>query len=505
MAKQTFTTGQVLTAAQQNSLQSNDFNQTVSVKTANYSLLAADKGTRIEFNTSGSVTCTVNSGQFDAGDTLIIQNRGAGTATITAGTATVNTSATLVVKQYDSGVLYFVSDSSAIYFASDAADTPLTTKGDLFTFSTAADRLAVGSDGDTLVADSAATVGLRYSANFAAGKNKIINGDFFINQRAFTSNTTTDLYNFDRWQTVNSDGTVTCTPQTFTPGTAPVAGYESKNFLRIETTGQTLVSARANIAQKIESVRTFAGQTVTVSFWAKANSGTPSVSIEAFQNFGTGGSPSASVSGSVAAGTTSKKTISTTWARYSATLTIPSISGKTLGTTNDGFLSINLWVSGGSDFNTRTDSIGIQTNTFDFWGVQVEAGSVATAFQTATGTLQGELAACQRYYFRSNSGAAFSTFAMAMCGSTTLGFAVIDLPTTMRITPTSIDVPSIITRLKLTDIGSNNFTISAIAIDPSTPDAITLKVTTTGLTLQNIVVLADAGGNNSFIGASAEL
>ena len=64
MAKQTFTTGQVLTAAQMNSLQSNDFNQTVSVKTAAYTLVAADKGTRIEFNTSGSVTCTVNTGLF---------------------------------------------------------------------------------------------------------------------------------------------------------------------------------------------------------------------------------------------------------------------------------------------------------------------------------------------------------------------------------------------------------------------------------------------------------
>ena len=90
MSKQSFTTGQVLTAAQVNSLQANDFNQTVSVKTANYTLAGADKGTRIEFNTSGSVSCTVNSGLFDAGDTLVIQNRGAGTATITAGTGNVS-------------------------------------------------------------------------------------------------------------------------------------------------------------------------------------------------------------------------------------------------------------------------------------------------------------------------------------------------------------------------------------------------------------------------------
>lgn len=185
MAKQTFTTGQVLTAAQMNSLQSNDFNQTVSVKTASYTLVAADKGTRIEFNTSGSVTCTVNTGLFDAGDTLIIQNRGAGAVTVTAGTATVNTSATLVLSQYDAGTLYFVSASAAIFFNSDAGGgSPLTTKGDLFTFGTADARLPIGTNNHVLTADSAETLGMKWAAAPAAafkGCSLYGDGDFNAN------------------------------------------------------------------------------------------------------------------------------------------------------------------------------------------------------------------------------------------------------------------------------------------------------------------------------------
>lgn len=287
-----------------------------------------------------------------------------------------------------------------------------------------------GTSGDVTVSFDVANYG---GGQFAAGKNKIINGDFGVNQRSFTSSTTNDAYTFDRWQQANSGGTQTITPQTFTPGSAPVSGYEGKNFVRIVTAGQSAATDYSAISQKIESVRTLAGQTATISVWAKASTGTPKIGLSALQYFGTGGSPSASV---IVTGTTA--TISTSWTRYSLTVSIPSISGKTLGTTNDGYLKIDLWTSAGTTISgAGYPAVGVQNVTIDFWGAQVEAGSTATPFQTATGTLQGELAACQRYFQMYNNGASYLSIGTGSYYSTTSVYVTLPTKVTMRTAPTA--------------------------------------------------------------------
>lgn len=121
MALQTFTAGQVLTAAQVNALQANDYNQTVSTKTGDYVLVAADKGTRVAMNAATATTITVDTDLFNAGDTLFIQNIGAGVCTITAGTATVSTAGSLALAQNAGGTLYFTSTGVSIFFPTVAS------------------------------------------------------------------------------------------------------------------------------------------------------------------------------------------------------------------------------------------------------------------------------------------------------------------------------------------------------------------------------------------------
>jgi hypothetical protein len=303
------------------------------------------------------------------------------------------------------------------------------------------------------------------AAPYAAGKNKIINGDFNVNQRSFSTTSTNNAYGFDRWKLSAGTGTFTYSAQTFTAGTAPVTGYEGTNYARLVTSGQTATSGYAGLQQQVESVRTFANQTVTLSFWAKASSGTPKVQPTLEQVFGTSGSAGVQIAGT-------SVTISTSWARYSATIAVPSISGKTIGASN--FLSVQLYTSLGTDYPTY-GNIGVQAATIDFWGVQLEAGSTATAFQTATGTIQGELAACQRY-LPAFIGQGNSFFGFAQ--NTTTSKMYFKLPTNARVAPTGITV-STLSNFTSYNKGYSGGTPTAITFDTCGPDTGYFSVSTT--------------------------
>ena len=115
MSKQTFVANTILTAAQMNTLQTNDYNQTVSTKTASYTLVASDAGTKIVMNSASATTITVNTSLFSAGDNLTIANISTGVCTVTAGTATVSSAGPLAIPQYGGGTLYFTSAGVSIY------------------------------------------------------------------------------------------------------------------------------------------------------------------------------------------------------------------------------------------------------------------------------------------------------------------------------------------------------------------------------------------------------
>ena len=173
MAKQTFTTGQVLLASQLTSLQQTAMlGGAASAKTSSYTLIAADAGSAISMTSTSATTVTVNTGLFAAGDTVFIQNLGTGNLTITAGSATVASAGSLILPQNDAGILYFVSTSSSVFydFIQVGAASPLTTKGDLYTFSTSDTRLAVGTNGQVLTCDSSESTGLKFATPAGGGK-----------------------------------------------------------------------------------------------------------------------------------------------------------------------------------------------------------------------------------------------------------------------------------------------------------------------------------------------
>ena len=342
-----------------------------------------------------------------------------------------------------------------------------------------------GTSGAVTVSFDQANFG---GGQFSAGKNRIINSDFGIWARGTTfTSPASGTYTADRYATVqNGTGTSTISQQSFALGTAPVTGYEGTYFLRHQVTavGTSTVNG---VEQRIESVRTFANQTVTFSFYAKADAAR-TISARIDQYFGTGGSPSATVTGTVYT-----FSATTAWTRFSQTITLASIAGKTIGTSGTDALYFKIY-----NANTLNSQM-------DIWGVQVEAGSTATPFQTATGTIQGELAACQRYYYRvyPNTSGRYST---GQCTSTTTATFWTPYPVTMRTTPTALEQSGTATDYRLQDSAGNGVTCSSVPVFQiaTTAGGSSVFTVATGIVAGNATI-GFAANANSYLGWSAEL
>jgi hypothetical protein len=323
---------------------------------------------------------------------------------------------------------------------------------------------------------------------YVAGKNAIINGGFDIWQRgtSFTSNS----YTADRWYSAIATSVTTISRQS--PGsTLPQFQYglrTQRNSGSTDTTSQQL----GYTLETADSLR-FAGQTIVVSFYVRAGANYSAASSVLYflLNYGTGTNERL-----LAAGFTGNTNliftgpvISTSWQRISYSVAIP-ITATEIGF----YWQANVaGTAGAADY-------------FDITGVQLEIGSVATPFSRAGGTIQGELAACQRYYYRlTSTDDVFSRFAFGSATASTNGQFLFTFPVQMRVKPSALDTSAAST-LSLWDGATDSFVTAISGMTRQSVNNASVDFTTAATMTQYRPYWAISRNTTSaYVGFSAEL
>ena len=219
-------------------------------------------------------------------------------------------------------------------------------------------------------------------------RNAVINGGFTIWQQGTSfTNPANNAYLADQWKLVwDGSGAARVVTRESAGYGATGLPLEGVSFLRIAQTAAG-TGASVNILQQlIEGAVTFSGRTVTLSGYIRAAASTTLPSIYLAQTFGTGGAPSAPVVVDLSTGLV----VGTTWQRFELTTTLPSLSGKTLGSNGDDALLIGFRLPVNATF------------TVDLALVQLEQGPTATPFEQRPETM--ELSLCQRYWQSGRAG-----------------------------------------------------------------------------------------------------
>jgi hypothetical protein len=380
--------------------------------------------------------------------------------------------------------------SGTVTITNDMATT-IAAKGDILagTANDAYSVLTLGNNGETLVADSAAATGLSYTAGNPI-PNPIINSCFDIWQRGTTFTIGTNTYGPDRWLAFRG---------------AYAAGSTMSRQLVNDSTNLPNIQYCTRVQRDLGDTSTqginfqywqetsnsipYAGKTVTLSFYARAGANYSTASsalvIRLFTGTGTDqNGATVSYTGSATPINTTA-TLTTTWQRFSATATLAT-------NTNEYGVTFN---------NTPVGTAGA-ADYYEVTGVQIDIGSVALPVRRNGGTIQGELAACQRYFQVIATGNTKGVSTMAGYTSTST-YGIYTLRTEMRTAPT-LSATSGTNYYSF--IGNNAAdAFDTIALDVASPTAVRLNVTSGITVTQGYAYWIETNNAASFVALQAEL
>jgi hypothetical protein len=435
--------------------------------------------------TAVNVTSPITGGGSSGAVTIAIQDalttqKGA----VQLSDSTSTTSSILASTPTATKAAYDLANTANTTANAAVAKSTVTAKGSIFTATASATpaQITVGNNGETLVADSSTSTGLRYQVGNGLAQGAI-NGGFDIWQRgtSFTS-FAGQTFTADRYWAYRG-GTSNGTYSRQTSGSQTGFQY----FMRVQRTAATTNTDIFYLAQDLETANSiqYAGKAVTLSFYARAganySAASSALAVNVTQGTGTDQNSFSGFTGAAGVVDTTV-TLTTSWQRFSVTGTVTTASTQL-----------------GMQFRFTPTGTAGAADLFDITGIQLEMGSVATNFRRAGGTIQGELAACQRYYYRV-SGADASPVATGLAASTTLSAQIVQQKVTMRVAPTAVDYSSI----SLNDANSGYAATNCVLNTVNTNNTNLTITVASGLTAYRPYNLLLSGASG-YLGLSAEL
>jgi hypothetical protein len=346
-----------------------------------------------------------------------------------------------------------------------------------------------GTSGAVTVSFDQANFG---GGQLAGGKNRVLNSNFSVWQRGTSIACTTSSYTADRWQGFRSVAGATVSRQV----TGDTTNLPNIQYCaRVQRDSGNTSTTDILLSQSFESVNSIplAGKAVVLSFYARKGAtysqASSNITFELSSGTGTDQNRLGGYTGQNAV-ISSTATLTTTWQRFTYTGTVPTTA------TEIAFFAyyIPVGTAGATDY-------------FEITGVQIEAGtSTASPYAPNTSTYQAELAACQRYYYRTSTVGLYGFYGVGLGTGTTSGTTQVKLAQTMRVVPTSLDSTTIGNYRFWNSTTSTATTAVGIDTATSTTDLCGLNFNVAaGLVGGSFYMLTSNNNASTYLGFSAEL